>query len=84
MRVFGEEMFTGNGTGYNMHPHHNFIIIAVILQGSLTHINTIGKIDGLGPEIITFFRQARAASTRSSTSSTKICRWSMCGQRPIA
>lgn len=49
MRVFGDEMFTGNGTGYNIHPHHNFIIIAVILQGSLTHINTIGKIDVLGP-----------------------------------
>jgi quercetin 2,3-dioxygenase len=49
MRVFGDEMFTGNGTGYNMHPHHNFIIIAVVLQGALTHINTIGKIDVLGP-----------------------------------
>jgi quercetin 2,3-dioxygenase len=49
MRVFGDEIFTGNGTGYNMHPHHNFIIIAVILKGTLTHINTIGKIDALRP-----------------------------------
>ncbi|MGH7059735.1 MAG: pirin family protein, partial [Stellaceae bacterium] len=47
MRVFGDEEFTGNGTGYNMHPHHNFIIIAVVLAGTLTHINTIGKIDAL-------------------------------------
>jgi quercetin 2,3-dioxygenase len=45
IRVFGDEVFTGNGTGYNMHPHHNFIIIAVVLKGVLTHINTIGKID---------------------------------------
>ena len=49
MRVFGDEVFTPNGTGYNMHPHHNFIIIAVILRGILTHINTIGKIDLLKP-----------------------------------
>ncbi len=49
IRVFGDEAFTGNGTGYNMHPHHNFIIMAVILRGTLTHINTIGKIDVLGP-----------------------------------
>lgn len=47
MRVFGDEEFTGNGTGYNMHPHHNFIIIAVVLAGTLTHINTVGKIDAL-------------------------------------
>ena len=47
VRVFGEEDFTRNGTGYNMHPHHNFIIIAVVLRGALTHINTIGKIDVL-------------------------------------
>ncbi len=45
IRVFGDEVFSGNGTGYNMHPHHNFIIAAVILKGTLTHINTIGKID---------------------------------------
>jgi redox-sensitive bicupin YhaK (pirin superfamily) len=49
IRVFGDEVFTGNGTGYNMHPHHNFIITAIVLQGTLTHINTIGKIDVLGP-----------------------------------
>jgi quercetin 2,3-dioxygenase len=49
IRVFGDEVFTGNGTGYNMHPHHNFIIMAVVLKGKLTHINTIGKIDALGP-----------------------------------
>jgi redox-sensitive bicupin YhaK (pirin superfamily) len=49
VRVFGDEVFTGNGTGYNIHPHHNFIIVAVILRGALTHINTIGKIDVLYP-----------------------------------
>ena len=32
-----------------MHPHHNFIICAVVLAGTLTHINTIGKVDQLGP-----------------------------------
>lgn len=49
IRVFGDEVFTGNGTGYNMHPHHNFIIMAFVLRGALTHINTIGKIDVLKP-----------------------------------
>lgn len=49
VRVFGDEFFTGNGTGYNMHPHHNFIIMAFVLRGALTHINTIGKIDVLKP-----------------------------------
>ena len=48
MKVFGDEVFTPNGTGYNMHPHHNFIIMAVVLDGTLTHINTIGRIDELG------------------------------------
>jgi redox-sensitive bicupin YhaK (pirin superfamily) len=48
MKVFGDEVFTPNGTGYNMHPHHNFIIMAFVLAGTLTHINTIGKIDELG------------------------------------
>lgn len=47
MKVFGDEVFTPNGTGYNMHPHHNFIIMAFVLDGSLTHINTIGKVDEL-------------------------------------
>ena len=47
MKVFGDELFTPNGTGYNMHPHHNFIIMAFVLGGALTHINTIGKIDEL-------------------------------------
>jgi quercetin 2,3-dioxygenase len=47
MKVFGDEAFTPNGTGYNMHPHHNFIIMAFVLRGTLTHINTIGKIDEL-------------------------------------
>src|SRR6185312_1584595 len=27
MKVFGDEVFTPGGTGYNMHPHHNFIIM---------------------------------------------------------
>jgi quercetin 2,3-dioxygenase len=47
LKVFGDEVFTPNGTGYNMHPHHNFIIMAFVLGGALTHINTIGKIDEL-------------------------------------
>lgn len=49
IRVFGDEVFSGNGAGYNMHPHHNFIIMAFVLRGALTHINTIGKIDVLKP-----------------------------------
>jgi redox-sensitive bicupin YhaK (pirin superfamily) len=47
LKVFGDEVFTPNGTGYNMHPHHNFIIMAFVLGGTLTHINTIGRIDEL-------------------------------------
>jgi len=47
MKVFGDEVFTPGGTGYNMHPHHNFIIAAFVLGGALTHINTIGKVDEL-------------------------------------
>ncbi len=47
LKVFGDEAFTPNGTGYNMHPHHNFIIMAFVLGGTLTHINTIGEIDEL-------------------------------------
>lgn len=47
IRVLGEEIFSGAGCGYNMHPHHNFIIMAFILEGQLTHINTIGKVDVL-------------------------------------
>jgi redox-sensitive bicupin YhaK (pirin superfamily) len=50
MKVFGDELFTPNGTGYNMHPHHNFIIMAFVLAGTLTHINTIGKIDELSAD----------------------------------
>jgi len=47
IRVFGDEVFSPNGTGYNMHPHHNFIIAAFVLGGALTHVNTIGKVDEL-------------------------------------
>jgi redox-sensitive bicupin YhaK (pirin superfamily) len=47
LKVFGDEVFTPNGTGYNMHPHHNFIIMAFVASGALTHINTIGKVDEL-------------------------------------
>jgi len=50
IRVFGDEVFSGNGAGYNMHPHHNFIIMAFVLRGVLTHINTIGKTDMLKPD----------------------------------
>ncbi|MFO1205474.1 MAG: pirin family protein [Burkholderiales bacterium] len=47
LRVFGDEVFSGPGCGYNMHRHHNFIICAFVLQGELTHINTVGNIDQL-------------------------------------
>lgn len=47
IRVFGDEVFSPGGTGYNMHPHHNFIISAFVLAGALTHVNTIGKVDEL-------------------------------------
>jgi quercetin 2,3-dioxygenase len=43
LRVFGDEVFHGAGCGYNMHPHHNFVICAFVLQGELTHINTAGN-----------------------------------------
>lgn len=50
IKVFGDEIFSPNGCGYNMHPHHNFIIMAFVLEGELTHINTIGStIDVLKP-----------------------------------
>jgi quercetin 2,3-dioxygenase len=42
VRVFGDETFHGAGCGYNMHPHHNFIICAFVLEGELTHLNTAG------------------------------------------
>jgi quercetin 2,3-dioxygenase len=42
IRVFGDEVFHGAGCGYNMHPHHNFVICAFVLEGELTHINTAG------------------------------------------
>lgn len=44
VRVFGQEIFSPSA-GYNIHPHHNFIIIALVLRGTLTHINTLGKPD---------------------------------------
>jgi quercetin 2,3-dioxygenase len=47
MRVFGDEVFSGTGCGYNMHPHHDFVICAVVLQGELTHVNTVGFVDQL-------------------------------------
>jgi len=49
VRVFGDETFSGAGCGYNIHPHHNFIICAFVLQGQLTHVNTVGNIDQLTP-----------------------------------
>ena len=30
-------------------PHHNFIICAFVLEGKLTHINTLGGLEDLGP-----------------------------------
>ena len=49
IRVFGDEAFYHPGCSYNMHPHHNFIICAFVLEGTLTHINTLGAMDDLGP-----------------------------------
>jgi len=49
VRVFGDEIFSGAGCSYNIHRHHNFIICAFVLEGQLTHINTVGNIDQLGP-----------------------------------
>lgn len=49
IRVFGDEVFHGTGCGYNIHRHHNFIICAFVLEGQLTHINTVGNIDQLSP-----------------------------------
>lgn len=49
IRVFGDEAFYHRGCSYNMHPHHNFVICAFVLEGKLTHINTLGEIDELGP-----------------------------------
>jgi redox-sensitive bicupin YhaK (pirin superfamily) len=43
VRVFGDEIFHGAGCGYNMHPHHNFVICAFVFEGELTHINTAGE-----------------------------------------
>ncbi len=43
VRVWGDEVFHGAGCGYNMHPHHNFVICAFVLEGELTHINTAGR-----------------------------------------
>jgi hypothetical protein len=47
IRVFGDESFNHPGCSYNMHPHHNFIICAFVLEGELTHLNTLGDIDKL-------------------------------------
>jgi len=49
IRVFGDEVFSGPGCGYNIHRHHNFIICAFVLEGQLTHVNTVGNIDQLTP-----------------------------------
>ena len=49
IRVFGDEAFYHPGCSYNMHPHHNFIICAFVLEGKLTHINTLGGLEDLGP-----------------------------------
>lgn len=47
IRVFGDEVFSGAGCRYNMHPHHDFAICAFVLQGELTHLNTVGNVDPL-------------------------------------
>ena len=47
IRVFGDESFNHPGCSYNMHRHHNFIISAFVLSGTLTHLNTLGDNDEL-------------------------------------
>jgi len=49
IRVFGDETFNSPGCSYSMHRHHNFIISAIVLEGKLTHLNTLGNIDELLP-----------------------------------
>jgi redox-sensitive bicupin YhaK (pirin superfamily) len=49
IRVFGDETFNNPGCSYSMHRHHNFIICAFVLEGKLTHLNTLGHIDELRP-----------------------------------
>jgi redox-sensitive bicupin YhaK (pirin superfamily) len=49
IRVFGDETFNNPGCSYSMHRHHNFIICAFVLEGELTHLNTLGNIDTLKP-----------------------------------
>jgi quercetin 2,3-dioxygenase len=49
IRVFGDEAFRHPGCSYNMHPHHNFIICAFVLDGTLTHINSLGGLEELHP-----------------------------------
>jgi hypothetical protein len=82
--VFGDEVFRGVGCGYNMHPHHNFIICAFVLEDRLTTINTIGNIDQWGQETTTRSRQAQAISTASSTSGARMSIFSMCGSFSIS
>lgn len=62
IRVFGDETFHGAGCGYNMHPYHNFVICAFVLEGELTHINTA---TGCARAITTSSRPARAESIAS-------------------
>src|SRR5260370_34642422 len=62
MKVFGDETFTPNGTGYNMHPHPNFIIMAFVLGCALTHINTIGKIAELSAHDYYVFSAGRVGN----------------------
>jgi len=47
IRVFGDEVFNHPGCSYSMHPHHNFVICAFVLQGQLLHVNTTGQVDSL-------------------------------------
>ena len=47
IRVFGDETFNHPGCSYSMHRHHNFIISAFVLSGTLTHLNTLGDNDEL-------------------------------------
>ena len=68
MRVFGDEEFHNPGCSYSMHPHHNFIICAFVLEGQLIHVNTAARSTSLDLGTSTPSRPVQAASTPRSTS----------------
>ena len=79
IRVFGDEAFYHPGCSYNMHPHHNFIICAFVLEGKLTHINTLGGLEDLGPATTTRSAPVPVGCMRSSTATRSRCARSTSG-----